>query len=64
MSVCPLCSCVQTRKARYAIFKVVNDKDAPLEILLEKQGDRKTSKEESESHHCSANARTDQIGVQ
>ena len=36
----------QTRKARYALFKVVNIPDQPLEIVLDKQADRKTSKED------------------
>ena len=47
LSLCWL-SVLQGRKARYAIFKVQNAPDTPLEIVLEKQGDRKTSKEESE----------------
>jgi hypothetical protein len=38
---------VKTRKARYALFKVVNDPNGVMEITIDKQADRKASKEES-----------------
>lgn len=38
---------VKTRKARYAIFKVDKQPDQPLQIVLEKQSERKATKEES-----------------
>jgi hypothetical protein len=46
---------VKTRKARYALFKVVNEEGGALQITLDKQAERKASKEDffkdlSESH--------------
>ncbi len=41
---------VKTRKARYALFRVVNDPNGQLEITLDKQADRKATKEESDTH--------------
>jgi len=35
---------VKLRKARYALFKVNNQPDQPLEIVLDKQGEKKATK--------------------
>jgi hypothetical protein len=37
---------VKTRKARYALFKVVNEEGGALQITLDKQAERKASKED------------------